>query len=230
MTSERSTTPPGLVSPSTAAIATNQTSSTRTGWRVTVAARRCMSISFVWLGRNSGSGWGFVGPAAVLGEELARAVLVLAFAVTGGAEAEETVEQRDAEAGADEHREPVEAHSAVNGEQDRESGEHEHGRQAVADGVQQHRQTSTLAGARPASSSSIEAAKAATPSSSRRAVTAFRSTPVAAISSSAARAAGAEPVSASAARPWSRNAASVAGGIVFTTPGPASSSTYLTSL
>src|SRR5215217_69201 len=175
---------------------------------------------------GSASGRGLVGPVAVLGEEFARALLVLAFAVAGGAEAEEGVDQRDTEAGADEHREAVEPAGAVDDDQDGEAGEDEHGGQAVAHGGEEHGHTCAGAGARLASRSRIESAKAATPSSSRRAVTASRSTPAAATSSSTARAAGAEPVSASATWPWSRNAASVAGGIVLTTPGPASSSTY----
>ena len=82
----------------------------------------------------------------------------------------------------------------------------------------------------PASSSSIDAANLATPSSSRRSVTAPRSTPAAATRSSVARAAERLPLSWSRGAPCASTAASVAGGIVFTTPGPASSSTYLVSL
>ena len=66
-----------------------------------------------------------VGPAAVLGEVLARGLLVVAVLVALGAVAEQHVEQQDGEAGADEHRPAVPAEVVVDDEQDDEPGDDE---------------------------------------------------------------------------------------------------------
>jgi hypothetical protein len=68
---------------------------------------------------------------------LARGLLARALAVAADAEAEEQVEQGDAEAGADEHGPRVPALRAADGEH-HEAGEDERRREAVADEVHPH--------------------------------------------------------------------------------------------
>src|SRR5215213_5816015 len=60
MTSARSTTPPGLVSASSATTATSQTATTRTGWRVTAWARRLIT-SPLWVASGVERGCGHAG-------------------------------------------------------------------------------------------------------------------------------------------------------------------------